>query len=89
MEADKARVLFAFFEIVGAGVDAVVQFGQALCCRGQALVRLTSRYIQGLGLSQVACGNGLGQGINGLDQGIALAAQVNPELRQRANKCQH
>src|SRR5450830_986516 len=86
VEAAEARVLLALFVIVGAGVDRVIQFGETLGGRGQTLVGGTGRPIEGLGLGQVAGGNRLFQGIDGLDQRDALTAQVDTEFRQRADK---
>ena len=50
VEAAEGRILLAFFEVIGAGVDAVVQFGQALRGRGQTLISRARRYVQRLSL---------------------------------------
>ena len=89
MEAAEGGVLLALFKIIGAGIDRVIQFGQTLRRRRQALIRLARRYIQRLGLGQVAGGDGLLQDRYGLDQRTALAAQVHAKLRQRADKGHH
>ena len=62
MEADEARVLLALFEVIGAGVDRVVQLGQALRGRGHALIGGAGRHVQRLRLAQVAGVDGLLQG---------------------------
>ena len=89
MEAAEGRVLFTALEVIGAGIDRVVQLGQALGRRGQSLVSLASRQVQGLGLGQVAGGNRLFKGADGLDQSATLAAQVHAKFRQRADKGHH
>ncbi|MNR01322.1 hypothetical protein D3C85_1171230 [compost metagenome] len=89
METAEVRVLFAFFEVIGAGVDCVVQFSQALSRRGQSLIRGAGRQVQGLSLAQVTGCNGLIECGNGFDQRRALAAQVDAELRQRPDKRHH
>ena len=50
MEADEGRILLAFFEVIGAGIDAVVQLGQTLRGRGQTLISRTGRQVQRLRL---------------------------------------
>src|SRR5450830_1198898 len=89
VEAAEAGVLLAFFVIVGAGIDRVIQFGEPLGGRGQTLIGGTGRGIERLGLGQVTGGNRLLQCIDGLDQRVALAAQVDAELRQRPDKGGH
>ncbi|MCY1308479.1 hypothetical protein D9M70_584920 [compost metagenome] len=43
VEADETRILLALFEIIGAGVDGVVQLSQALGGGGQSLISRASR----------------------------------------------
>ena len=81
VEADEGRILFAFFEVIGAGIDAVVQFRQPLRGRCQTLVNGTGRQVQRLRLRQVAAGNCLIQRGHGFDQRAALSGQIHAELR--------
>ncbi|VVN47910.1 hypothetical protein PS624_05980 [Pseudomonas fluorescens] len=89
VETDERWILLAFFEVIGAGVDAVVQFSQTLRGRGQMLISRTRGQIQRLSLSQIAAFNGLIERRHGFDQHAALAGQVHTELRQRPDESDH
>ena len=89
MEADEGWILLAFFEVIGAGVDAVVQFCQTLRSRGQMLIRRACWQVQRLSLTQIAAFNGLIECGHGFDQRAALAGQIHTEFRQRPDESDH
>jgi len=89
METDKGRILLALFEIIGAGIDVVVQLGQTLRRRRQTLIGSTRRQVQRLRLRQITTGDRLIQRRRRFDQRAALNGQIHAKFRQRPDESHH